>query len=304
MSLTWDLDEGRSHRAFHRLDRFAMSYRSNSWGVTVGRQAVSWGSGRVFQPLDLFNPFGPTAVDRDYKPGDDLILVERLFTNGSDLQLLTVGRRRDGSVRGDESSYALKWHGYMGESEVELLGARHVGDDVLGLMLRIPVGPALIRSDIAASRVGASDWYVSAILNADYSFSVGDRSAYVFGEYFHNAFGMDHLDPTGIQLSRELAVRVARGELFNVMQDYLAMGMQYQWHPILGQTVTLITNLHDKSHILQTQVDFNPGDHSRMQIGVVASIGQSGEEFGGLPVLPDLTVGGGVSGFMRWVYYL
>jgi len=92
--------------------------------------------------------------------------------------------------------------------------------------------------------------------------------------------------------------------LFNVMQDYLALGLQYQWHPILGQTVTLITNLHDKSHILQTQVDFNPGDHSRLQIGVVASIGQSGEEFGGLPVLPDLTVGGGVSGFMRWVYYL
>ena len=304
MSLTWDLDEGRSHRAFHRLDRFAMSYRNNGWGVTVGRQAVSWGSGRVFQPLDLFNPFGPTAVDRDYKPGDDVILVERLFPNGSDLQLLTVGRRRDGSVRGDESSYALKWHGYMGESEVELLGARHIGDDILGLMLRVPVGPALIRSDIAASRVGESDWYVSAIVNADYSFSVGDRSAYVFGEYFHNAFGVDRLDPAGVQLPSELADRVARGELFNVMQDYLALGLQYQWHPILGQTATLITNLHDKSHILQTQVDFNPGDHSRLQIGVVASIGESGEEFGGLPVLPDLTVGGGVSGFMRWVYYL
>ncbi|HBP16126.1 MAG TPA: hypothetical protein DD457_13015, partial [Gammaproteobacteria bacterium] len=268
------------------------------------RQAVSWGSGRVFQPLDLFNPFGPTAVDRDYKPGDDLILVERLFPNGSDLQVLTVGRRRDGSVRGNESSYALKWHGYMGDSEVEMLGARHVGDDILGLMLRIPVGSALIRSDIAAAHVGESDWYVSAILNADYSFSVGDRSAYVFGEYFHNAFGMDRLDPMGIQLPDELAVRVARGELFNVMQDYLALGFQYQWHPILGQTATLITNLHDKSHIFQTQVDFNPGDHSRLQIGVVASIGQSGDEFGGLPVLPDLTVGGGVSGFMRWVYYL
>ncbi|HCP49188.1 MAG TPA: hypothetical protein DIT73_03075, partial [Gammaproteobacteria bacterium] len=223
---------------------------------------------------------------------------------GSDLQVLTVGRRRDGSVRGNESSYALKWHGYMGDSEVEMLGARHVGDDILGLMLRIPVGSALIRSDIAAAHVGESDWYVSAILNADYSFSVGDRSAYVFGEYFHNAFGMDRLDPMGIQLPDELAVRVARGELFNVMQDYLALGFQYQWHPILGQTATLITNLHDKSHIFQTQVDFNPGDHSRLQIGVVASIGQSGDEFGGLPVLPDLTVGGGVSGFMRWVYYL
>ncbi|GIT39031.1 MAG: hypothetical protein Ct9H300mP8_02270 [Gammaproteobacteria bacterium] len=141
-------------------------------------------------------------------------------------------------------------------------------------MLRVPVGPALIRSDIAASRVGPSDWYVSAILNADYSFGVGDRSAYVFSEYFHNAFGVDHLDPTGVQLPSELADRVARGELFNVMQDYLALGLQYQWHPILGQSATLITNLHDKSHIFQTQVDFNPGDHSRLQIGVVASFGK------------------------------
>ena len=60
------------------------------WAVTVGRQAVSWGSGIVFQPLDPFNPFAPTAVDRDYKAGDDLVLIERLFDNGHDAQLLRV----------------------------------------------------------------------------------------------------------------------------------------------------------------------------------------------------------------------
>ena len=73
----------------------------------MGRQAVSWGNGMVFQPLGLFSPFAPTTVDRDYKAGDDLLLVERLFANGSDLQLLLVGRRdADGALSGSASSAA------------------------------------------------------------------------------------------------------------------------------------------------------------------------------------------------------
>ena len=40
---------------------------------------MSWGNGLVFQPMDLFNPFTPTAVDRDYKPGNDLLLVEMRY---------------------------------------------------------------------------------------------------------------------------------------------------------------------------------------------------------------------------------
>ena len=76
--LTWPISDSAKQRTIHRFDRLAFEYRKGSTAVTIGRQAVSWGSGFVFNPLDLFNPFAPTTVDTDYKSGDDLLSVEHL----------------------------------------------------------------------------------------------------------------------------------------------------------------------------------------------------------------------------------
>lgn len=68
------------------IDWIAWRYNTAKagWAATLGRQAVSWGNGMVYAPMDLFNPFAPTVVDQDHKAGDDLILVERLFSSGND----------------------------------------------------------------------------------------------------------------------------------------------------------------------------------------------------------------------------
>jgi len=34
---------------------------------------LSWGNGLVFSPMDIVNPFDPTAVDTEYKAGDDML---------------------------------------------------------------------------------------------------------------------------------------------------------------------------------------------------------------------------------------
>src|SRR5262245_8322541 len=81
MDLTLTLEKGSRHETTQRFDRLALEYRAEHWNATVGRDAVSWGSGIVFQPLDIFAPFAPTTVDRDYKPGEDLIEVDGVTTN-------------------------------------------------------------------------------------------------------------------------------------------------------------------------------------------------------------------------------
>ena len=43
---------GRRHQWGHRIDRMSVQWQQADWSVTLGRQAVSWGSGIVFQPLD------------------------------------------------------------------------------------------------------------------------------------------------------------------------------------------------------------------------------------------------------------
>ncbi len=125
MDLSWEIGDGDRHRVVHRFDRLAVEYRRGNWGVTLGRQALSWGNGIVFQPMDLFSPFAPTTVDRDYKAGDDLLLIEKLFGNGSDLQLLAVARRdANEDFTGQAGSVGLKWHGYAGGTEFDLIADR------------------------------------------------------------------------------------------------------------------------------------------------------------------------------------
>ena len=92
-------------------------------------------------------------MDRDYKAGDDLILVERLFENGHDAQLLHVFRRDEqDSVSSEVASTAAKWHGYAGSVEFELIAAKHYDAEFFGVSCRVPVGPAVLRSDIAMRR--------------------------------------------------------------------------------------------------------------------------------------------------------
>ena len=302
--LTWPISDSEKQRTIHRFDRLAFEYRKGSTAVTIGRQAVSWGSGFVFNPLDLFNPFAPTTVDTDYKSGDDLLSVEHLFANGSDLQILGVGHRVGGELDGSSSSFGAKWHGFWGISELEFVLARHFEDEILGAMLRVPIGGAMIRSDLVGNRTKEGDWYYSGIVNADYSFGLFDRMAYVFMEYFHNDFGVRELDEDGVILPQALSERLNRGELFNLMRDYVALGATYQWHPLLVQSTSVIVNLQDKSTLLQTSLSFDPGDHSRLELGFVASLGEEGKEFGGIPISPGITAGGGFRGFFRWVYFL
>ena len=305
LNLSWGIEDGPRHRSLHRLDRLALRYRQGDWSVTLGRQAVSWGNGMLFQPLGLFSPFAPTTVDRDYKAGDDLLLVERLFDNGSDLQLLLVGRRdAAGALSGSASSAALKWRGMAGQAELEAIAARHYQDRVLGLGARIPLGGALARADLAATRLRDGGWKLSGLLNLDYSLVFLKRNAYLFAEYYHNGFGAGRMPETYLGLKPALRERLLRGETFNLMRDYLALGANLQWHPLWQQSLSLIGNLQDGSALLQTSLTFEPGDRQRLQLGWTEPLGGAGQEFGGAPLLGETaTVGGASALFARWTCY-
>lgn len=305
LDMTWTLDDGDRHRLYHRFDRLALQYRAGNWGMTIGREAVSWGSGKVFSPLDVFAPFAPTTVDRDYKSGEDLVLVDKLFDGGSDLQLLAVFRRdQQGDRDLDQGSYGGKWRSFFGSMELELAAGRHIEDSMGAITFRFPLGGALVQTDWVATHLDKEDdWKFSAVVNLDYSFTVWQRTAYLFAEYYRNGFGEKQSFIDLNALPDYLVSRLQRGELFTLMKDYVAFGGSYQWHPLLTQSATVLWNLHDNSILLQTNFSFEPGDHQRLEAGLTLTAGDRGDEYGRIPVLGNLTTGGGSRLFVRWLYF-
>ena len=68
--------------------------------------------------------------------------------------------------------------------------------------------------------------------------------------------------------------------------------------------LTLITNLHDASSLIQSNLSFVPSDNATIEAGVVIPVGSAGQEFGGVPVFGEAaTTGGAFQGYLRWVYY-
>jgi hypothetical protein len=306
VDLTWTLEDGDRHELLHRFDRLAVEYRGDRWGVTVGRMAVSWGSGIVFQAIDLFAPFAPTTVDRDYKPGEDLILADGLFKGGSDWELLAVLRRNDEEQRtASADSFGGKWHGYVGAAEVEVLAGRHFRDGIVGASLRHPLGGALLRTDWLLTDVEDGGVEVSGIVNIDYSFGWFARNWYVFAEYSRNGFGTNERPIDIENLPQALRDRLTRGEVFTLMKNYTAIGTQLEWHPLLTQSLTWIANLHDGSSLLQTQLSYEFSDWQMAEVGVLTNLGDAGDEYGGIPLgaaAPGLTTGGGTRLYLRWTY--
>ena len=304
LELTWTLDRGDRHRVYHRFDRLALRYRGSNWNLTLGREAVSWGSGKVFNPMDLFAPFAPTTVDRDYKPGEDLAMLDRRLETG-DLQFLAVFRRDvDGDRELDEGSYGAKWHHFFGDREIELALGRHFEDGVAALSYRQPLGGALLQGDWVVTRLDEeNDTVHSLVMNLDYSFALAGKTTYVFAEYYRNGFGRNDDAVELESLPDALIVRLQRGEVFNLMKDYGAVGMTYQWHPLLTQDLLWLANLHDGSSLLQTNLAFEPGDNSRLEAGLTLTAGDRGEEYGRIDLGEGLTTGGGSRVFLRWVYF-
>lgn len=282
LDLTSALDEEPGHIWYHRLDRLFLSY-TPVWGnIRVGRQAVTWGSGRIFNPMDLFNPFSPSDVERDYKIGDDMLSVEIYPGNGA-LQLLYIPRRNPESqeISWNHSSLAGKVHFMAGNLELDVMTGYHYKDIVTGLGLSGYLGNAAWRVDGTATFL-ENEHYLSFVANLDYSWVWGGKNVYGLLEFYRN--GLLENDYAQDVFSPPVSERLARGELHTLGNTYLAGTLQFEAHPLVNLFLTVLTNLADPSGVLQPRIVYDPGQNTQITTGANLYWGDRGSEFGGWDV--------------------
>src|SRR5579871_2970009 len=265
------------------IDRLALAYTTPGWVVRVGRQAITWGSGLVFRPMDLFDPFSPSATDTEYKPGVDMLYVQRLFADGSDLQLIVAPRpyHLGGAPSADASSAALHYHTALWGHATTLLLARDHGDWVGGVGVNGALGGATWNVELVPTFERAGHTRVSAVANISDGVTIAGRNATVFAEYFHNGFGVAGRPFDLADLPPDLVGRLARGQVFNLRRDYLAGGMTLEVTPLLTVSPTLIGGLDDQSAFALASASYSLADNLVLAGGVQLPIGPHGSEYGG-----------------------
>ena len=249
-NLTHEIHNQGKNATLVRLDRLNVGYTGDKTVIRFGRQAISWGNGLLFTAMDIFNPFDPAAVDKEYKTGDDMLYTQYLLDSGNDIQAVGVVRRNpiDGEVDTDQSSLAVKYHGFFGSNEFDVLLAEHYGDALIGLGASTSLSGAVLRGDLVLSDTDSGS-VVSAVGGASYSWVSSGHNWTGLLEYYFNGFGQKGSDYSASSLAEnpELVKRLARGELFNLGRHYLGASVTVEATPLLNLTPNLFINLVDPS---------------------------------------------------------
>jgi hypothetical protein len=296
----------RDRRAVvHRLDRFSIGHGSARQTLRFGRQAVSWGNGLVFQPLDFVNPFSPIAIDKDYKTGDDMLYGQWLVGERDDLQAILLPRRDPAThrVESDQSTYAVKFRARFRGVDVDLLAARHFSENLAGVGVVKSIGGAVWRLDASFTDLDSGDSATSLVTNLDYSWMWGGKNVYGYIEYFRNGVGeTDRANYAA--LGAELSARIARGELFTLARDYAALGLQVEFTPLFNLYTNVIANLNDSSKFLQLRGVYDWQQDVQLMAGLNLPSGDRGTEYGGVPVAgSSFFVSSGRSVYVRGAVY-
>ena len=284
--LTDVIDDGQDFAFAHRIDRLLVGYQSDQNVIKLGRQAVSWGNGLIYAPMDFFNPFDPAAIDTEYKTGDDMLYAQHLFDSGNDLQMVWVVRRdANQNTNRAVNSVALKYHSIVGSSEFDLMLAEHYDDTLIGIGGSISVGGSVLRGDWVVSDTGEQR-FSNVVTNISYSWTAWNKNVTWSLEYFHNDFGVSSTDLSVSDLANEteLLSRFQRGELFTLGRDYVAGSATIEMTPLWLLTPNIFYNLSDNSALTQLVSQHDLTQNMQLSMALSLPLGTEGTEYGGLRV--------------------
>ncbi|RMH61777.1 MAG: hypothetical protein D6678_02765 [Zetaproteobacteria bacterium] len=156
-----------------------------AWQWTLGRQRIAWGSGRIWNPTDRFNPVQPTALEPEQKLGVDALQARWRYSGfGGVRAVFAPGRKAHGLSR----KWALRWADTLAGQDVALLLARTGEEKIVGFDLTGNMHDAGYRFEGLRASGGAMGSYAQIVIGLDGTWRRDylPNGLYLALEYFFN----------------------------------------------------------------------------------------------------------------------
>jgi hypothetical protein len=263
------------------IDRANITLSLPQCDITVGRQAISFGTTFFWNPNDLLNSFSAYEFDREYKPGVDGINAEIALGDFSGLNLIYGAGE---NYRLDESALLIRGFANILDFDAAVMAGRFREDGFVGAEFSGEVGPGIgLRGELSYFAAEKDDDFIQFVAGTEYRF---ENNFYLSAEYFYNGFGTPH---TSRYLEKLLSDRITEGDIYNISRHYLGILGSYELSPLLIVSLAFIMNLVDHSVLIDPTVVYSLSDNAEFVAGMVIAAGnkprghQFMSEFGAYP---------------------
>lgn len=286
--LVWRVNESAKGGWRHEIDRANAQVHLRHADLTLGRQAIGWGRGVMFTSVDLFAPFSPLEVDREWRSGVDAVRADIELTDRSSVDL--VGAFGETVER---SAFAARARGFAGTADVEIVGGRRGQDLFGGVTSSAAVGDAEVHGEAAAFRVPAGldhnvVWKV--VVGGSYRFPIG-AGILAYAEYHYSGFGAEHPEEILALLTTPVFVgRFVRGDMQILSRHAVGVAGSYEASPEITYSAQWLHNPMDRSGIVAPAMAYTFNDAVSLLASVYAPYGRPPEggvlrsEYGAAPL--------------------
>jgi hypothetical protein len=292
--LDWEIaaDDSVSYR--HEIDRGLVALHPEWGDVTIGRQAIGLGRGVLFGAVDVFNPFSPLEVDREWRRGVDALRAEyRLSATSSAECVGAFGETWE------QSALLGRLRGYLGDVDGSLIVGKRGEDFMVGSAFSAVVGEAEVHGELAVFDTpeaqpdgtlwGGAHLATKAVIGSSYTFDVGDGLT-LLGEYHYSDFGVEDAEDILIRLQDpDFQQRFLRGDTQILGRHAVAAQLSYPFSNAVNGSFLILTNPTDGSGVVSPSLRWDLDENVTLLGNVFVpwgdepSAGQFRSEYGATP---------------------
>lgn len=265
-----------THDYRHSLYRGWLGVEGNAGVLRFGRQRIAWGTGKLWNPTDLLNPYQPATVEREERRGVDALYGRLALGDLSQAELAWAPEERWpehfllGRLKTNRSGWDMSVLGGKAASSTD---SWVLGGDFAGTLLEGTLHGELSYTDL---KTRTPFW--KAGLGFDYTFTSdtrlwGLKDAAVVVEYFHNGAGVD-------ETARYDFGRLRGGREIALGRNYVGMTVSKDPHPLWKLECAVLANAGDGSILAMPSLTWNALDDLHLTAGFQRFGGPKRAEFG------------------------
>ncbi len=254
--------------------------------VRAGRQRIAWGTGKIWNPTDVLNPYQPTSIERDERRGVDALYGRAGIGTLGQAEFVWAGedtwirQQMLGRVRGNFDGWDAS---LLGGKVAGSTGSFIVGGDFAGTLL-----DGTLHGEWGAFHPEIRTPYWKAGLGYDYTIPSDTKfralkDATFVVEYYHAGNGSTN--PANYNFAPVMA-----GTEVSVAQNYFGATFSEDLHPLVKLDLVGLVNADDGSTFFFPSLTFNALNNLYLTAAMQRFGGTRRTEYGRNPNQTVLTV--------------
>lgn len=251
---------------FHRV---YMKLNLPHFTLTLGRQQIRFGSGKLWNPLDIMNPVSPTYIESaEEQKGTDAVKMDFFFNEKTELSLIYDQKRTNNDItnwRVEDSNSVARFKISIGETDLAALAGWVARRAVAGIDLSSILFKGIIRGSLVFTHPDPTPnqgkWFFQLNAGYEYSFSFGLS---IIAEYFYNGNGMNKNTILKNAYEQSLITGVNKNNYYSLAnqiltynQHYIGITAAYDFTPLLRADIFIIYDIEGNGIFMNASLKYN-----------------------------------------------